>query len=429
MARGENSVAGIDNYIGLDLSPSSEIAKDLLNRVPQEARRPTLSLTADGGDGAMSANLTPAMSAWLAKCIAPARQAAIAAVENAAYRIRLPGNTQGVVAEIEDDRLKRFKNSRRGEEVGRFYEKHQSAIDRLNTLQNEYDGIRAEEGNRDAKTPPKIVDWGLIVLVAIPEAFINYSSFFLWTKLGIVALGMTFVVAFAIGLASFLTGRFWKAYSYYMPPDDPGLKQKGLRMIGIASSLLSISLAFVGVARYRTVMEQYNQAIILGLDPPNVYTQTGSLLVGNFLIFMIGAAITYWLHDENPRFAEKATDLAKCRTAFENAKAKDLQAALTGIDQAYRQNKEKMLKRARLMDSQADYEVVADAMGKVAAKDGEVLGLLQDYRCQLVDSLEDRDPEFRFSAAGVDRQTGNVTPVIGLSEFSAMQLYLYRCPL
>jgi hypothetical protein len=427
MARSENGIPGVDRYINLDLSPSSDVAEDLLNRVAQEARRPTLSLSGDGVAGALSANLTPAMSAWLGKCIAPARQAAITAIESAAYRIRLPGNTQGVVAEIEDDRLKRVHNSGRSEKIARFYEKHQSAIDQMNTLQREYDALRAEEGNRDALTPSRAKDLGLIVLIAIPEGFINYSSFFLWTKLGVVALGMTLVVALAIGLASFLTGRFWKAYSYYMPPDDPELKRKGYRLIGIAGSLLSVSLTFVGVARYRTVLEQYIQAVILGLPPPNVYTQTASLLVGNFLIFMIGAAITYWIHDENPRFAEKALDLAKCRTAFENAKTKDLQAKLAGIEEAYRQNKNKMLKRARLMDSQSDYENVADAMGRVAAKDEEVLGLLQDYRCQLVDALEQRDPDFRFAAAGVDRQTGNVTPVIGLSEFSAMPLYLYRC--
>jgi len=413
-------------YLDLDLAYDAKVATDLSSRVEREAKRGSLSLTGDGDAGAISAHLTPEMQSWLGTHIGGKRQAALTAIEAAARQIRGDGNTEGIVAEIEEDRLKRESTQRLSDETHRFYDRHKDSVDQLNKLQGEYDAHRADLGDRDAIVPSRWVEWGLPLLVAVPEGFMNYGSFVALAGLGVAGLGLTIVAGIAIGVASWLAGRFWKAWQFYMRADDDDQQQRGLRMIGLASVLLTVALGFVGYARFKTVAERAMELNILGLPAPNPVIATLLLLMGNLLVFFIGAAITYILHDEDPLFAERAAKLATCRSRFDSAKRREFDRKVTDITKGHHQKVERMRLRAEKMRRKSEYDAVVEDMGRLSAKDHEVLGLLQSYRTHLIHAIEERDPTFRINASTRERQTGTASGTIGLAEFATLPLHLYR---
>ena len=416
----------LEQYLALDLNDHGEIASKLFDCVDKEARKPSLSLTGDGDAGSASGNLTPAMDAWLASNITRLRQAAFNTVEAAAARIKLGGGVDGIVREIEQDRLLRHMNFRRAQETSAFYERNRAKLDELNESELEYRAIKTEMGVRDAKVPSKWLDYGVPALIMIPEFFMNYNSFLKLAGIVAIAVGLAAVVALGIAVSSFITGSFWKAYHYYMHPDDEVQRQKGYRRIAIASTLFVIALAAVGYARFQTVLAQVEAARILGLDPPNVAAQTAGLLAGNLLVFAIGAAITYLIHDENPEFAEKAVTYQAKKNEVQALKAKQLTPKLGGIEAAFKEDHKKMVRKAQLMDTQPDYSLINEQMGNIAAKDEEVIGLLKNYRTRLVEKICDGNPDFCFNGPPVDRQSGNASERIPIAEFETRPLHLYR---
>lgn len=420
------SATPLRSYLDLDLAFDSKVARDLVDRVDREAKRGSLSLTGDGDAGAISANLTPEMQAWLGTHIGGKRQAALTAIEATARQIRGEGNTEGIVAEIEEDRLKRDCTQRQGDETRRFYDGHKDGIDKLNRLQGEYDAHREDLGDRDAIVPSRIVEWGLPLLVAVPEGFMNYGSFVSLAGLGVAGLGLTIVAGIAIGVSAWLAGRFWKAWQFYMRADDDDQQQRGLRMIGLATVLLTVALGFVGYARYKTVAEKALEMTVLGLPPPNPVISTILLLTGNLLVFFIGAAITYILHDEDPLFADRAAKLEKHRARFEDSKRRDLNRKLAEITKGHQQKVDRMRLRAEKMRRKSEYDAVVEDMGQLSAKDHEVVGLLQSYRTHLINEIELRDPNYRINPSTRERQSGSATGTIGLAEFAALPLHLYR---
>ncbi len=422
----------LDSYLALDLGRDSDASRDLFKQVKLEAKnaeRDGVALSGDGDGGSASPNLTPAMTAWLSRHVLPLRKAAYSAMETAAGQIKLPGGVKGIIEEIEDDKLKRQRNVNRVEKTNSFYKSHGAQVDKLDVIEREYTGLRTDEGNREAKTPSKWLDMLIVVLIMIPEGFMNYSSFLKLWKIGIVALGAAIVVGVAIAWSGFLVGRFWKAYHFYMHPNDDQLRTKGFIQLGLALGLLTVALLVVGYARYRTVLDMAQEAVILGLPVPNVLTMTLGLLAGNLIVFGIGVVVTYWLHDENPLYAEKAAEYTKQSQIVDALRKKHLEQKIDGIDKGYQQDRDKMLKKSRLMDSQPDFGVISDNIGQLSAKDTAVISLLQDYRNALADSIGETNPDYRFSSSSAERSGAQSNMGVSLAEFTSLPLHLYRCSL
>lgn len=416
----------IESYLRLDLTHGGDAARDLSARIDREGAARAISLTGDGDAGAMSPNLTPAMSAWLGAHIARIRGDALNTVEGAAKRIKLPGGVEGVVEEVEHDRLRQRRNARKSQESSAFYERHRGTLDDRDDAEREYQALRAHHGGREAQVPSKFVVYGVPLFIMVPEFAMNFSSFVKIAGVPAIAAGLSLVVALAVAIASYMTGVFWKAYQFYMHPDDQGQRSKGLRLISIAASLLIISLVAVGYARYQTVAEQVQAALILGLTPPNAFAQTAGLLAGNLIVFAIGAAVTYLAHDEDPEYAKKAEIFQRLRTRCEAARRGQLVPKLDGIDAGFREDEKRLKRKAAQMLTQSDYADIAHDAGRIASKDTEVIGLLRDYRSRLADRLSTHDPDFRFTGATVDRYAGNTAETISLNDFCARPLHLYR---
>ncbi len=406
----------LSNYQALDLKKGGEKAAKLFEHIDNECGPGILRLTGDGDAGSASANLTPAMNTWLNSEIIPTRAAALNAIQMEAAQIVLSGSVPGIVPEIEADKLKRRRNERRAQVNAGFYDTHKRDLDDLAEAESEYLVMKTYEGGREARTPSKLLDALVIIGILIPELFMNYRYFFDSIQLGSVALGSAIVAGLGFGFSAYMAGRFWKAFHFYMRPDDPQQRQKGLRMISIAASLLLVSLFAVGAVRYFGVIRQAEEFLALGQVPPNPLLQTSFLLFGNLLVFALGLAVTYLLHDENPLYAEKAEKYEKQKKLVDRIRKKELVDKLTEIDQAYQQDAQKMTARANLMNSKPGYAELREKIGYLMAKDNEVVAMLQDYRGKLCGKL----PADKV----IVKETGQT---IDVPDFAKLGIELYRC--
>lgn len=406
----------LEAYEKLDLAKGGAIVGRLFERLDREVGSASLRLTGDGDAGALSANLSPAMNAWTTAEIAQTRASAINEIESEAAQITMGGGLHGIVPEFEGDKLKRHRNHRRAEVHANYYDKHRDEIDDLAIREHEYQGLKTERGGREPKNPGKLLDLAIPLGIMIPEGFMNYKYFFDYIQVGIIALGSTIVVGLGIGWSAYIAGRFWKAYHYYMRPDDDRQRQKGLRMLSIAMTLLSVSLMAVGAVRYFGVLRQVADMEALGQVPPNPLTQTGFLLFGNLLVFALGLAITFWLHDEDPHYAEKAEALDKQKKKVDALRKKDLVNVLDGIDMAFKQDSEKMQNKARLMNGAHGYDLVREKLRRLQAKDQQVVGLLQDYRGELCERFGKDKP--------IHLENGQA---VSTAQCATLGIELYRC--
>ncbi|MEG3085628.1 hypothetical protein U1707_18460 [Sphingomonas sp. PB2P12] len=416
----------IKTYLDLDLATTGLLATDLFARAERESEGRGISLTGDGQSGAMSANLTPEMNAWLSTHVARFRANALNHVLGAAKRVRLQGGAEGFVEDFERDLISRDRAVRKAQETATFYEKQRGRLDRLDVAETEYLRLRTELGGRDAQVPSKLLVYGIPAVIMIPEFFMNYSSFFKLSNVPAIAAGLSLVVALAVAVSSYMTGMFLKAYQFYMRPDDEEQRSKGIRLMAIAMALLLISMTAVGYARYSTVLSQIEAALVLGMTPPNVIAQTAGLLAGNLIVFAVGAAFTYLQHDENPDYAHKAEKYLRLKAEMEALYAKQLGAKLADIDRNHKRRTEELSRRSNQMRSQPDnVEILHDA-GQISSKDAEVVGLLRAYQNHLVDRICNRDPDFRFTGPAGERHAGAMVETITPNDFAARSIHLYR---
>ena len=406
----------IEAYKALDVGMKSDAANSLLSQVDEEAAAQNLRLTGNGDAGAMSANLTPTMSVWLNSYVAPLRGAAIAAIEAQARPILLPGGVSGIVSEIEVDRLKRASKTREAELYSTFNREHGAEVEKLKEVEREYLVMRTHENLRAPRIPSRLIDLMIPLGIMIPEGFMNYKFFFEYIGIGIVALGSTIVVGLGIGWSAFLAGRFLKAYHFYMGPDNDAQRSEGIRMISIAMTLLFVSLMAVGAVRYMGIARDNPGRLLINLPPLEPFSQTGMLLFGNLVVFGLGMAITYWLHDKNPLYAERAETFKKQEEKVERLRKRELFDKVRQVESKYKLDSAAMMKKADLMNGLPGYDLVRQQMGAVATKDAAVLGVLQEYRARLIRKLP--------ASTVINVENGQTVDGAG---FAALPINLYRC--
>lgn len=406
----------IEAYRALDVGIDSAAANSLFSRVDEEAAARSLQLTGNGDAGAMSANLTPAMNSWLSTQVAPTRGAAITEIEAAASQTLLPGGINGIVFEFEDDKLRREQNRRRANAYSTFHDEHGADLEKLKEVEREFLVMRGYEAGRNPRNPGRLIDFLIPLAIMIPEGFMNYKFFFEYIGLGIVALGSTIVVGLGIGWSSFLTGRFLKAYHHFMVPNNDRQKAEGLRMISIALGLLFVSLMAVGFVRYMSIVRDNPGRLLIGLPPVEPFSQTGMLLFGNLVVFGLGAAITFWLHDKNPHYAEKAEVYKKQNKKVERLRNRKLLDRYKQIEAAYERESERIRGLANLMNGLPGNDQVRRQVNVLNHKDTEVKGVLQEYRSRLSRTLSDD--------VIIHLENGQTVDVAG---FAALPIDLYRC--
>jgi hypothetical protein len=174
------------------------------------------------------------------------------------------------------------------------------------------------------------------------------------------------------------------------------------------------------------VLEQWEAAKVIGLPLPSIPALTLGLLAGNLLVFALGAGVTFMIHDENPEYARKAKLYHGLRVFVDVVKRKELEPKLKQIESGYKKEIDLIGKMALLMESQPDSHVIDEMMAEIEGKDGEVLGLLGNYRSRLVEHLSARDPDFAFSWPVTERYATKGAERLTQAEFNNATLHLYR---
>lgn len=409
----------VQRYTELDLSPSSPAAEHLMAGVADEAHRKNIKLTSDGDD--VCSGITPAMSSWVGSYVSPLRQSAMAELLTASRRIKIGKNTDGVLLEKERSDADREHGLRRSQLYGAFHDQNGDVLRDYDHADSEYDHMRTMEGSRDAKMPNPWVEWGVLFpLILIPESLLNFESFRNAPIIGsdAMALGITILVGLAIAVAAHLLGSFSKQFNFYMRPDDEKSKGDGFRKWSIGIALLTAALAAVGSARYYYLVPLAAQAEILGQEPPNIVVQLGGSLIGNIVVFLIGAAFTFLLHDRNPLFTEKRVRLEKAKREVARLR-RGLDERLSEVEMARKRTVDESTVLSKQMNSKPGYDELRGAFNRLQAKDAEAIALLSTYKSRLVSEIERKNPEFSFekNVLGADRGGENVK--VSLSTFAA----------
>lgn len=419
---------GLQAYMDLSLSRSGGIAKDLMERADHEAVCGALVLTGKGDDGALSQGLTPGMNDWLTGSIGPVRGSAIAELEVEARGIKITNAIDGMLLEAEEDKADRRCAKRTTEILEAFNAEFGELLRKAEGLRDEYQVLRVEE-NRDAKTPNRFIEWGVLLpLILLPESMLNFESF---RRAPIIqsdamALGATLLVGLGIASAAYCIGLFVRQFHYFMRPDEHDGNRSGWPLWGIGSVVLAVSIGSVAVARYYYLLPKIHEAIVLGDSPPNLAVSIGSLLFGNFICFLVGVAITYFLHDPNPEFAAKAYWLKKTEEKLEKARRKNVTAKLNEVNARAQQDKEAAIRKAAQMNNKPGYGQLRERVAKLQAKDAEVIGALQAYRALLAKTVKDKSTDLVIEQRDPAANRADPVITVPVDRFAALPLRLYR---
>jgi hypothetical protein len=360
-------------------------AQALYARAADEAGAGELVITAVWDHNTRSRNLTDAMKGWLLSEVMPLRTIALAWLNNQANDIKIDGRFDGLLLQSELDRIECKREQSVQDELERFNARNNRLLTDARAYDTRYKKMRGDLGGRDAQTPNSLLEFVIFLAILIPEAWLNFDSFRRapMVQSDAMALGITIIIAAAIAIAAYLIGLFVRQLNYYLRPLAEGRRKSGLPLIGIGGILLIVSLAAVGYARYYYLIPIIDEARALGQPVPSLLISIGGLLLGNLLCFLIGAAITFLLHDPNPEFAEAAR-LSKKFAEKVEALRKPLQKRLEPIEARARIEREEAISKERQMHSRPGYQKLQEHFAKFAAKDAEVVGILNAYRGNLI---------------------------------------------
>jgi hypothetical protein len=173
----------------------------------------------------------------------------------------------------------------------------------------------------------------------------------------------------------------------------------------------------VGYARFYYLVPLRDMQLSLGQEPSPLLVQIGSLLLGNMVVFFIGMAITFLMHDPNPDFSDKARTLKKLKKKMSSLRHKEVDTQLTAVDRAYKENIEKIRRKAGPLNSMSQFAEVRRLVDKIQAKDQEVMAALNQYK-EVLSSKLPEDYLFQTYYSSGDRSMGGEAVTLG--DFKAM---------
>jgi hypothetical protein len=193
----------------------------------------------------------------------------------------------------------------------RHAQSYKFAKSEYDAAETAYLSFRDREGQRE----PKVVSWvgkiGTLLLIGAVEWLINFEAFSATFGVPILAAGFTIAVALAVAVASHWHGVFFKQREYYFG-DHLTAPNKFWRLVWLFFVTLALigALVFVGWNRYIWAMEIIARTttgpVIVETDPIKIDAIQKVLmsLLGNVIVWIVGTALVYWLHDPNPEFAD-----------------------------------------------------------------------------------------------------------------------------
>ena len=247
----------------------------------------------------------------------------------------------------------------------------------------------------------------ILVLIGSLEWLVNYGSFLENWGAPAMAAGFTIAVAAAVAFASHEHGTLLKQREFYFGPAVEGFNRTSkLIWVGVASAALLVAFYFVGWNRYNWAIEilaKTGGGGTLGpiIAPVNVTQKVTMSLLANVIVWFLGVAVAYWVHDPNP----KLVALNKRRLEHAKVWRKQVSAMEEEIRTARAQlvkNIEELENRAKAMSSR--FRPLTDLGDQVRTKrEGlhreartTTLRLAQNYQRLLVRLAGVKNPDIVF---------------------------------
>jgi hypothetical protein len=300
------------------------------------------------------------------------------------------------------------------------YNNRRSEFDKANTL---YEAMSAEMGGKPPVKPKLWFYVFSILLIGFVEWFINYSTFNYKYPSGI-AFGITILVALAIAIASHFHGALIKQRLALFASHRTGREKRQIIYYQLLFTvLLVIALGVVTNARYDVLMQQMvgsAGASLPGLpgmneQAPSVWDELIPFVLMNVLVWLIGIAISFLIHDSRPDYQEAYARYDKARKRF-NTVDKGLK------DEEKRIEAEFDVKITALKNTYASritgIDKLQEYLGRLAAKEQ---GLVKQATGVINETFE----RHQSALVAAMRQTGLVNVKFGPKQLS-MDEYLNK---
>lgn len=412
----------LHTYNQLDLSEDSDIVAALFKQLDKEIGNCKV-LTSHSQPDVHIDGITAGMANWFARYIAPKRTAAIAETEHLSRQITIGENVPGFLIKTEQQNVHAKHSAEKLLEIQNFRNAHSNDIEQFEKLNREYKEMRVNEGNRDAKTPSAAYEWLVLVpFIMLFEGFLNYDSFYQHPLINtvFVAFGVTVIVGIGIAVSAHLMGRYLKAYYYYNRARDSKKRVSGVPQILLSVLLLSVCLAVIGYARYHSAQGLPSVDVFTD-SAPNVFVQVGGLILGNVVVFLIGTAFAFMLHDPNPEFSDKKRELDRQTRSLE-IRRRPVEKKIVQIDRSLTENLGDLERKSKQLLVSPHYAKLNELTDQIESVDNNVLGLLGEYKSALIARIAEHDPHFQFEQP--DDADLFKTPdkhLLSMSEFASRQ--------
>lgn len=243
------------------------------------------------------------------------------------------------------------------------------------TAKNRFETMRAE---LSGKPPVKSRMWLYVIavmLIGFIEWFVNYSTFS--TKYPpAIAFGATVLIALSIALASHFHGALLKQrLALFSSSRKKEEKRQVILYQVFFSMLLVIALTIVTYNRYDILTESMVQSggVALPGMEDDQESITGVLIqfaLLNVLVWIVGVAISYFIHDARPDYQEAHKDYEEAKAKFHKAD-KGLQEEIERIGSEFDEKLQKLTNS--LASHQKDIKALQVSLDRLMAKEASII--------------------------------------------------------
>lgn len=238
-----------------------------------------------------------------------------------------------------------------------------------------YEDMRAELGGKPPVASRTWLYLLAILFIGCIEWFVNYSTFSYKYPPGI-AFGATIIVALAIATASHFHGGLLKQrLALFASHRTKAEKRQVIIKQCVFSLLLIFALVLVTYTRHDILVA--NMLDSGGVSLPGQAQETESVsgvltqfILLNLIVWIVGIAISYFIHDPRPDYQEAQKDYDKAKAKFHKADT-GLQQEVERIGQEF----EEKLKRLTnsLNSHQSDIKELNTALERLAAREESIV--------------------------------------------------------
>lgn len=381
----------ISNYLNYDLKG---VAADLMGRCPDDAIHNEVSLTKHIDEAPN--NFTPQMRDWYTCHVSPVRALALQQIKSN-YETKIVSDPllEARINQIENDKLENINHEvEMFSQIDEVMEINKKRVESL----RKYEAFKAAE-NRDAEPPLGNKYYGGLFIVAVIEAVVNFESFLSIPKVSpFFASGLALLVFLAVAYSAHVYGKMFKQNKMLFGATASASERRiNIKEFTISTFALTIAMLIVGWGRYYFFgTELMTATLTIGGSKTSFYVQMSATMLANILIWSLGVLWSMRWHDSVPGFTESRATAESLNKIYR----KLVKVHLTDrIMKHTAEAKDKIEKeRNREKDFQQKFDKYAEmrmTFEKIKAKDKEVLGLLNEYRTQLI-SLVKKNPTTIF---------------------------------